>query len=63
MEIRLNLPEDITQGLEAKRKDLARAVLESVAPEAYRSGTLTTAQGHANCYQLPIGLSLSETIA
>lgn len=40
----LNLPEDIAQGLEAKWKDLARAVLESVALEAYCSGALTTAQ-------------------
>ncbi len=45
MEITLNLPEDIAQGLQAKWKDLPRAVLESLALEAYRSGALTTAQG------------------
>jgi predicted HTH domain antitoxin len=44
MEITLNLPEDIAQGLEAKWKDLPRAALESLALEAYRSGALTTAQ-------------------
>lgn len=44
MEITLNLPEDIAQGLEAKWKDLPRAALESLALEGYRSGALTTAQ-------------------
>jgi hypothetical protein len=44
MEITLNLPEDIAEGLESKWKDLSRAALESVALEGYRSGALTSAQ-------------------
>jgi hypothetical protein len=44
MEITLNLPEDIVQGLESKWKDLPRAALESVALEGYRSGALTSVQ-------------------
>ena len=57
MEITVNLPEDIAHGLEAKWKDLPRAVLESLALEAYRSGALSTAQvrrllGFETRYQL-----------
>jgi len=44
MHITLELPEDIARGLESKWKDLPRAALESLALEAYRSGTLTAAQ-------------------
>ena len=44
MQIKLDLPEDIAQGLEAKWKDLPRAALESLALEAYRSDALTNAQ-------------------
>jgi hypothetical protein len=44
MQIRLELPEDIAEGLEARWKDLPRAALESLALEAYRSHTLTAAQ-------------------
>ena len=44
MEITLNLPEDIAQGLQSKWKDLPRAALESLALEGYRSGALTTTQ-------------------
>jgi predicted HTH domain antitoxin len=44
MEITLNLPEDIAQGLQSRWKDLPRAALESLALEAYRSGVLTTAE-------------------
>jgi len=44
MQIKLELPEDIAQGLESKWKDLPRAALESLALEAYRSHALTAAQ-------------------
>ena len=44
MQITLELPEDIAQGLETRWKDLPRAALESLALEAYRSQTLTAAQ-------------------
>lgn len=44
MQITLELPEDIAQGLESKWKDLPRAALESLAIEAYRSRALTAAQ-------------------
>jgi len=36
MQITLELPEDIAEGLESKWKDLPRAALESLALEAYR---------------------------
>jgi uncharacterized protein UPF0175 len=44
MQITLELPEDIAQGLESRWKDLPRAALESLALEAYRSYALTAAQ-------------------
>src|SRR6266576_2426140 len=44
MQITIELPEDIAQGLESRWKDLPRAALESLALEAYRSGALTAAQ-------------------
>ena len=44
MQITLELPEDIARGLESKWQDLPRAALESLALEAYRSGTLSAAQ-------------------
>ncbi len=44
MQITLELPEDIAEGLESKWKDLTRAALESLALEAYRSHALTAAQ-------------------
>ena len=44
MQITLELPEDIAQGLESKWKDLPRATLESLALEAYRSQALTAAR-------------------
>ena len=44
MRITLELPADISRGLESKWKDLPRAALESLALEAYRLGTLTAAQ-------------------
>ena len=44
MQITLDLPEDIAQGLESKWHDLPRLALESLALEAYRSHALTAAQ-------------------
>ncbi len=44
MQITLELPEDIAEGLESKWKDLPRAALESLALEGYRSHALTTSQ-------------------
>jgi hypothetical protein len=44
MQITLELPDDIAEGLESKWKDLPRAALESLALEAYRSRALTAAQ-------------------
>ena len=44
MTITLNLPEDIARQLAARGEDLARATLEALATEAYRSGTLTEEQ-------------------
>lgn len=44
MQITLELPEDIAQGLESKWTDLPRAALESLAIEAYRSRALSAAQ-------------------
>ena len=44
MQITLELPEDIAQGMESKWKDLPRAALESLALEAYRSQAITAAQ-------------------
>jgi predicted HTH domain antitoxin len=44
MEVTVEIPEDIANRLHAKWDNLPRGVLESLALEAYRSGTLTTAQ-------------------
>jgi len=44
MQITIELPEDIAEGLELKWKDLPRAALESLALEAYRSRALTAGQ-------------------
>ena len=44
MQIRIELPEDIAEGLESTWKDLPRVALESLALEAYRSRALTAAQ-------------------
>ena len=44
MQITLELPEDVAQGMESKWKDLPRAALESLALEAYRSHAITAAQ-------------------
>jgi predicted HTH domain antitoxin len=44
MEVTVTIPEDIAAQLHTKWQDLPRGTLESLALEAYRSGTLTTAQ-------------------
>ena len=44
MQITIEVPVDIAAGLQSKWKDLPRAVLESLALEAYRSRALTAAQ-------------------
>jgi hypothetical protein len=44
MQITLDLPEDIVRELQTKWTDLPRAVLESLALEAYRSQALTASQ-------------------
>lgn len=44
MQITLNLPEDVAEGLATKWADLPRAALESLALEGYRAGALTHAQ-------------------
>jgi hypothetical protein len=44
MQITLELPADIAQGLGSTWNDLPRAALESLALEAYRSHALTAAQ-------------------
>lgn len=44
MQVTVDLPEDIAQELRAKWPDVTRAVLESVALEAYRTEALTAAQ-------------------
>ena len=44
MQITLNPPEDVAEGLAVKWADLPRAALESLALEGYRAGALTQAQ-------------------
>jgi hypothetical protein len=44
VEVTVTIPEDIAAQLHTKWQDLPRAALESLALEAYRSGTLTAAQ-------------------
>ncbi|MGD0695594.1 MAG: UPF0175 family protein [Terriglobia bacterium] len=44
MQLAIDLPEDIAEGLRAKWKDLPRNALEAVALEGYRSGALTESQ-------------------
>ena len=44
MQISLELPEDIAQGLGSKWKDLPRVALESLAIEGYRRQALTAGQ-------------------
>ncbi len=44
MEVAIQLPEDIAEGLRAQWKDLPRHALEALAAEDYRSGTLSEEQ-------------------
>ena len=44
MNIAINIPDDIGHILAAQAGGVSRAVLEAVAIEAYRSGTITPAQ-------------------
>ena len=44
MQVAIELPEEIAEGLRAKWKDLPRHALEAVALEGYRSGALTESQ-------------------
>ncbi len=44
MQVAIELPEDIAEGLRAKWKDLPRHALEALALEGYRSGALTESQ-------------------
>ena len=44
MEVTVEIPEDIAEQLHTKWENLPRGVLESLALEAYRSGTLTKMQ-------------------
>jgi len=42
--VAIDIPDEIGRVLEAQAGGVSRAVLEAVATEAYRSGTITTAQ-------------------
>jgi predicted HTH domain antitoxin len=44
MDVTVTIPEDIAGQLHTRWQDLPRAALESLALEAYRSGTLTKMQ-------------------
>jgi predicted HTH domain antitoxin len=44
MNVAIDIPDDIGQLLGGQAGDVSRAVLEAVAVEAYRSGTITPAQ-------------------
>ena len=46
MQIMLDLPEDIAQGLKSRWKNLPRAALESLALEAFRFRALMASQIH-----------------
>jgi len=59
MQITIELPEDIAQGLESRWKNLPRAALESLAGEAYRSRALTAAQRLCPKQPLPHGTFLT----
>ncbi len=44
MNVAIEIPDDIGRMLGGQASDISRAVLEAVAVEAYRSGTITAAQ-------------------
>ena len=57
MEVTVTIPEDIAAQLHTKWQDLPRAALESLALEAYRSGTLTKMQlRRLLCFETPMEL-------
>jgi len=45
--VAIEIPDEIGRALGASSGDLSRTVLEAVAIEAYRSGTITPAQVHS----------------
>lgn len=44
MNVAVEIPDEVARQLAARSGELSRAVLEAVAIEAYRSGTITPAQ-------------------
>ena len=44
MNVAIEIPDDVGRALTARGTDVRQAVLEAVAIEAYRSGTITPAQ-------------------
>ena len=44
MQLTIDLPEDISQALQARGRDLPRRALEALAVEGYRTGDLTESQ-------------------
>lgn len=44
MDVAIQVPEDVARQLEAKRGDVPRRALESLALEAYKSGVITAAE-------------------
>ena len=44
MNVAIEIPDEVARQLEARSRELSRAVLEAVAVEAYRAGTITPAQ-------------------
>lgn len=44
MDVAIQIPDDVGRALAARSADVARAVLEAVAIEAYRTGAVTPAQ-------------------
>jgi len=44
MQVAIELPDDIAEGLRARWEDLPRQALEAIALECYRSGALTESQ-------------------
>ena len=44
MNVAIQIPDEVGRALTAKGVDLSHAVIEAVAKEAYRSGTITPAQ-------------------
>jgi predicted HTH domain antitoxin len=56
MNVAIEIPDDVSERLQAKWRDVPRRVLEAVAAEAYRSSALTAQQvgkllGHASRWE------------